>query len=305
MNILHLKYVVEVARAGTVHQAAERLRVAQPNLSRAIRDMETELGVSLFTRTPRGMRLTAEGAELVGYATKILGEIDELERLFCSDAPRKQRFSICVPRASYISQAFARFSRGIGSGSAELFYRETNALRTIRSLLEGQCSLGIIRYAEGYERQFSEMLAEKGLHGELVARFAPVVLCSAEGPLAGRAQVAPEDLSPLIEIAHADPYVPSLPEGQVLGSELEQGQARRIFVFERASQFDLLSSNPETFMWVSPVPAAQLERWNLVQRPAARPKPYRDVLVHRQGYALGELDKRFITELTQVRRQTF
>ena len=79
---------------------------------------------------------------------------------------------------------------------------------------------------------------------------------------------------------------------------------RRIFVFERASQFELLSENPETFMWVSPVPDTLLERYGLVQKKCMdNQKIYKDVLIYKKDYRLTELDNLFITELCKARRQ--
>jgi hypothetical protein len=110
------------------------------------------------------------------------------------------------------------------------------------------------------------------------------------------------DLHQYIQIAHADPYVPSLPLSAVKNEELPK-MPRRIFVFERGSQFDLLTENPETYMWVSPLPERILQRMHLVQRKCAdNQRVYRDVLIRRRDYSLTELDKRFITELTRSRR---
>jgi hypothetical protein len=79
---------------------------------------------------------------------------------------------------------------------------------------------------------------------------------------------------------------------------------RRIFVFERASEFDLLSENSETFMWVSPASEKLLSRYGLVQRPCAdNRKIYKDVLIYREGYKLSDLDKKFITALIESRRK--
>ena len=108
----------------------------------------------------------------------------------------------------------------------------------------------------------------------------------------------------MIEIAHADPYVPSLPMAKVLKEELPDNIDRRIFIFERASQFDLLSQNPDTFMWVSPVPSHILEKYDLVQKKCIdNEKIYNDVLIYHKGYKLTELDKRFIQELTESKRK--
>ena len=72
MNILHMKYAVEVARTGSLNLAAETLFIAQPNLSRAIKSLEGELGITIFERTARGMVLTAEGEEFIGYAKQVV-----------------------------------------------------------------------------------------------------------------------------------------------------------------------------------------------------------------------------------------
>ena len=136
MNLLHMKYVVTVADMGSINKAAEELLVAQPNVSRSIKELEADLGISIFHRTSKGMTLTPEGAEFIGYARNILHQIDEVEQMYKEGAPAKQTFSISVPRASYIADAFARFSTKIGTGTAELFYKETNALRAVRNILE-------------------------------------------------------------------------------------------------------------------------------------------------------------------------
>lgn len=304
MNILHMKYAVEVARLGSLNKAAESLLVAQPNVSRSIKELEGDLGIVIFKRSAKGMELTPEGEEFIQYATNILRQIDDVEMLYRHGAPKKQRFSISVPRACYISEAFSEFSKSISNAPAELFYKETNSQRTINNVLNNNYSLGIIRYAENYDRTFKEMLEEKGLAYEVVAEFSYVLLMSQAHPLAEKEEITFEDLRPYIEIAHADPYVPSMPLSKVVKEELPDNIDRRIFIFERASQFDLLAENHETFMWVSPAPSRVLERYGLVQRRCVDNKRvYRDVLIHREGYALSALDRQFITALCESRRK--
>lgn len=303
MNILHLKYAVEVAKVGSINKASESLLIAQPNLSRSIKELEADLGITIFDRSARGMSLTPEGEEFIGYATEILDQINDVEQMYRNGLPKKQKFSISAPRASYISDAFARFSVSIDSNPAELFYKETNSYRAIKNILDSNYKLGILRYAENYDKYFKAMLDEKELSYELVAEFCYVLVMRKDSVLAGLEQIHFSDLSSLIEIAHADPYVPSLPMSQVRKSELPMETDRFIFVFERASQFDLLSENKDTFMWVSPLPDKLLERYGLVQRTCSdNRKVYKDVLIHRRDYQLSELDKRFITELCNSKR---
>ncbi len=304
MNILHMKYAVEVARAGSLNKASENLYVALPNVSRSIRELEASLGITIFDRSAKGMTLTPEGEEFIGYAKSILSQIEQVEKLYRDGAPNKQKFSISVPRACYISEAFAQFSRQLTEDPAEIFYKETNSQRTIHNILNHDYKLGIIRYAENYDQYFKTMLEEKGLAYEMVTEFSYVLIMSEKSPLASLEQITLHDLSRYIEIAHADPYVPSLPLSKVIKEELPDHIDRRIFVFERASQFELLTQNDQTFMWVSPAPQSILERYHLVQKKCRENKKvYKDMLVYRNGYRLTDLDKKFITALCESKRK--
>ena len=304
MNILHMKYAVEVAKAGTLSKASETLLIAQPNISRSIKELEADLGITIFERTSKGMIMTPAGEVFINYAKGILSQIDEVEKLYKEDSPRKQKFSISVPRACYISDAFAEFSKNITSDAAEIFYHETNTQRTIDNILNNDYKLGIIRYAANYDKSFKAMLDEKGFNYELVTEFSYMLIMSSKNPLANKDELISSALNGYIEISHADPNVPSLPLAKAIKDELQGSTSRRIYVFERASQFDLLCENPETFMWVSPAPQSVLDRYDLVQRPCVdNDKKYKDVLIYRDGYRLTKLDKEFITALIESRRK--
>ena len=303
MNILHMKYAVQVAKDGSINRASETLLIAQPNLSRAIKELEADLGITIFVRSAKGMELTPDGEEFIGYARAILSQIEDVERRYREGMHDKQVFSISVPRATYISEAFTSFCRMLGEEPVEVIYRETNSSRTIKNIMEDGYKLGVIRYAANYDRYFKEMLDEKGLVYELVAEFRYMLVVSRDSALAKLQHIRLSDLHPYIEIAHADPYVPSLPTAAVMKTELSEDIRRRIFVFERGSQFDLLSDNPQTFMWMSPLPNDTLERHGLVQLSCAENrKIYKDVLIHPRDYTLSRLDKCFITEMCNARR---
>lgn len=304
MNILHVRYAVEVAKVGSLKKASEGLFVALPNISRSIKELEADLGITIFDRSAKGVTLTPEGEEFIGYAKQILKQIEQVESIYKEGPQNKQKFSISVPRACYISEAFADFSGMLTKDAAEIFYKETNSQRTINNILNHDYKLGIIRYAENYDKFFKVMLEEKGLSYEMVTEFSYCLIMSSESPLAKKKQITFDDLQDFIEIAHADPYVPSLPFSKVVKEELPDNIDRRIFIFERASQFDLLSKNPETFMWVSPAPKEVLNRYNLVQKDCIdNKKVYKDVLIYRDGYRLTELDNKFITALCKSKRK--
>lgn len=301
-----MKYATEVAKTGSLNKAAEKLFMAPPNLSRSIKELEADLGITIFERSQKGVTLTPEGDEFIGYAKSLLKQIDNIEGLYKESSVKKQRFSISVPRASYISEALVEFSKDLGKEPVEIFYKETNSQRTINNILNHDYKLGIIRYAENYDKFFKTMLEEKGLAYEMVTEFSYKLVMSAESSLAKKENITFDDLTNFIEIAHADPYVPSLPLSKVVKEELPDNIERRIFIFERASQSDLLSRNKETFMWVSPIPEDTLNKYNLVQVDCVdNKKVYKDILIYKKGYKLTELDKKFITALCDAKRKNF
>jgi len=299
MNILHLKYAVEVEKTGSINKAAKNLLMGQPNLSRAIRELEESLGVTLFKRTSKGMSPTPQGEEFLQYARKILAQIDEVEAMYRNRNEDKQMFSISVPRASYIACAFTEFAKSIDTKKqAEILYNETNSMRAISNILQADYKLGIIRYQTTYEEYFKALLHEKGLSHEVIVEFSYQVVMSKHHPLANKSIIKLSYLSEYIEIAHADPYVPLMPQLDAKKAELSEFVDKRIFVFERGSQFDLLSSVTSTFMWVSPIPQRLLDQYGLVQKTCPEnKKKYKDVLVYRKGYHFTELDKKFICKL--------
>ncbi len=304
MNILHMKYAVAVSDAGSISKASEALFIAQPNLSRSIKELEADLGITIFDRSAKGMFLTPEGEEFIGYAKKILKQIDEVEALYKNGSPVRQQFSISVPRASYVSYAFANFAKNLSCEPAEIFYKETNSSRAISNMLKSDYRLGIIRYAEAFDRYFKTMLDEKGFVSELVAEFQYLLLMHRDCPLAEKESICRDDLKDYIEIAHADPFVPSLPSAEVKKEELSGDIDRRIYVFERASQYDLLSRNTNMFMWVSPLPDELLGRLGLVMRSCSgNNRTYKDVLIYRSDYRLTELDRKFISELHRAKNK--
>ena len=82
MNLLHMKYAVEVAKAGSLSKASEVLLIAAPNISRSIKELESDLGITIFDRTQNGMKLTPSGEEFISYARRILGQISEVEKYY-------------------------------------------------------------------------------------------------------------------------------------------------------------------------------------------------------------------------------
>ncbi len=295
MNTLHFKYAVEVERTRSITQAAENLFMAQPNLSKAIKELEDTLGIEIFERTPKGVLPTAKGAEFLGYAKNVLEQLGKMERLYKPEDSGRQCFKISIPRGSYIALAFTRFAAGLDADKEiDVYAQETNSMQSISNVTDEGYPLGIIRCQTDYENYFLDYLEEKRLVSEPIWEFEYLALMSRNHPLAAAKKVAYGDLAPYIEIVHGDTAIPYLPAGRVKKSEAK----KCIYVYERCSQFDLLSSIPKTYMWVSPIPDHFLDLYGLVQRKChAANHKYKDLLIYPRGYELTALDRQFIDHL--------
>lgn len=298
---------MEVAKTRSISKAAENLYMGQPNLSRAIKELEESLGITIFRRTTKGISITPDGEEFLQYARQIVQKVDEVEQIYQNGRQKKQSFSVSVPRASYLSFAMADFSKSMKPGSpAEFYYCETNSMNTVNSVVREDFNLGIVRYQSSYEKYFNDLFKDKKLSSETIAEFTYVMLISKDNPLASKEEVTLEDLKDYIEVCHSDPYVPSVPMIDVRKSELTEFVDRRIFVYERGTQFVILGTVPDTFMWVSPVPKTLLENYNLTQvKVKGTDKPYKDVLIYRRDYRLSDFDREFIAAVHRAKNRYF
>lgn len=290
MNTLYLKYALEIERSGSISQAAQNLFMAQPNLSKAMKDLEGELGYSIFNRTTSGVTVTEKGAEFLYHARKMMEQLSEIEKLSKRMDVQSRQFKISIPRGSYIANGVTAFVADLQIGSGiDITINETNALQTISNVADKGYNMGIIRYQLSDEDAFKSRLKSNKLEQEILWEFEYVLVMSKEHPLASKEKICEEDLFDYMKITHGDIEIP-----HVQGEEEPERPQKTVYVYERGSQFDLLANVPTTYMWVSPIPNSYLEKNGLVQRSCkAKNNRYKDVLIYRQDYKLGENDKLF------------
>ncbi len=300
MNTLLFKYVLEVEKSRSISQAAENLFMAQPNLSKAIREVEETLGFPVFRRTPKGVIPTAQGQEFLTIARNIVAQLEKIEAIAVGGEQPRRSLRISIPRASYIADGFIRFAREHDREDAlELQVQETNAMQTIASIASGLCSMGVIRYRPENEHYFLDYLADKGLAHEPVWESDYRLLFSARHPLASAGEIQEHALLPFTEIVHGDETVPYVTSER----PLPPTESRRfVSLCERANQFELLMQLDNTYMWVSPVPEPTLERCHLVQRRCAgHTRRFRDELVYPVGYTFTAMERAFVDKLFEAK----
>lgn len=299
MNTLYLKYAVEVEKTGSISQAAENLFMAQPNLSKAIKELESDFGIAIFERSSRGVRLTNKGREFLNYAESILAQLDKMELLSKEIETQIPNFNVSLPRDSCMAEAAANFLSAVGDKIMNAAIRESNSIQAIAGVADGSFELGVIRCKKAFESYFLEYLAEKRLETMPLWDFREVFLTSQKSALANEKKIREQELDNLIEIAYCDSDIPYANIGK---KHIDDGTSRKITVYERSASFELLSEISGTFMRSAPVPKKILERYELIQSEFDG-DIYTDQLIFRKGYKLSENDKLFVEKLYSAKEE--
>ncbi|MDF2538717.1 MAG: putative transcriptional regulator [Herbinix sp.] len=305
MNTQHFKYAIEVERTCSITQAAENLYMGQPSLSKAIKELEDTLGYIIFERTSKGVTPTKKGVEFLTYARNILHQLENMEALSDDENTDTQNFNISIPRGSYIADAITRFVSELDEAKGiNINVQETNSLQVINNIIDGHFNLGIIRYQTEYENYFIDYLSEKNMQYEQLWEFEYLALMSEKHPLAQNDRVDYHELRDYIEISHGDTAVPYIMQSNTIREKRTAKSLKRIYVYERCSQYDLLFSIPTTYMWVSPIPDKWLKRYHLIQRKCkVSGHRYKDVFIYPRDYKLTALDRRFIDKLSEAKNE--
>ena len=296
MNTLHLKYAVEVEKTGSITKAAESLYMNQPHLSKAIKELEESLGITIFNRTSKGVVPTLKGSEFLVYAKNILSQIEEMETLYKSNS--SNNFKISVPRATYISHSFIKFVKSLTENSdnkIDINYRETNSVRIIKNVSNGEDNIGIVRYQSIYEKYFLDFIEEKDLDKKKLWSFKFFALISKSHPLSNKDVINYEELKNFIEISHGDLVIPSLPLSKAKQIDMITKRKNRITIYERASQFEILTNIPSSYMLVSPIQQEILNRFNLIQKKCIfKNNNFKDIIIFKKGHKITENENNFL-----------
>lgn len=270
--------------------------MAQPNLSKALKELEKDLGFAIFKRTSTGVRVTEEGTQFLYHAKRIMEQLDAMERIGPKSNSDKLRYKISIPRGSYIVDGFTSFVSELNlEKGMEITINETNPLGTIINVADKGYNIGIIRYQSKDEEYFLNFLKSNHLTHETLWEFEYVLVMSENHPLAKNEVITIDELKKYTKIAHGDL---DLPHDKYSGNAKKNANKNTIYVYERGSQFDLLSNVPGTYMWVSPIPEKVLKKNHLIQRSCkAEDNLYKDVLIMREDYHINEYDRLFQKKL--------
>lgn len=239
MTLQQLKYVIEVARSRSISKAAQNLFISQPSLSNALKELEKELQIIIFSRTNKGIIITSEGSEFLGYARQVVEQAQLLENRYSNTPdPRQQHFSVSAQHYAFAVSAFVRLLENYNREEYEFALRETMTYEIIEDVKNLRSEIGILYLNDFNRKVISKFLREEKLVFHKLFDASPHVFVSTTNPLVGRDYLTLDDLIPFPYLSYEQGEYNSFYFSEEILSTLSR--PKNIKVTDRATMFNLL-----------------------------------------------------------------
>ena len=194
MTLAQLRYVIAIADTHSMNEAARTLFIAQPSLSQAIKDLEEEIGISLFNRSNRGVRLTPEGTEFLGYARAVVEQYRLVEDRYIEKKNSKKKFSVSMQHYTFAVKAFVELVKQFGMDEYEFAAHETKTYEVIEDVKNFRSEIGILYVNDFNSAVLTKLFQESGLEFREIFKCGIYVYMWKGHPLADREEIALEEL---------------------------------------------------------------------------------------------------------------
>lgn len=194
ITLQQLQYFIEVAAEGSISAAADLLYVAQPTMSAAMKDLESRVGRDLLLRSARGVTLTNDGIEFLGYARQVVEQAELLEQRYLGRPPSRRLLGVSTQHYSFAVDAFVRMVRSAGAPEYEFSLRETRTWDIIEDVRTLRSDLGILFRNEFNGNVIDKLLRDSGLAFQPLFVAKPHIFVSRRNPLAQRPSATLDDL---------------------------------------------------------------------------------------------------------------
>lgn len=162
MTIQQLKYALTIADCGSMNEAAKQLFISQPSLSETMKELETEIGLDIFLRSNRGIVITPEGEEFLGYARQVTEQFGLLQSKYI-DKKVKEKFSVSTQHYTFAVKAFVETVKQIGMEQYEFAVHETTTISVIENVKNFKSEIGVLYENDFNEKVLNKMFKENGL----------------------------------------------------------------------------------------------------------------------------------------------
>lgn len=194
MTLTQLRYVIEVANSSSMNEAARNLFISQPSLSSSVKDLEEEVGVELFKRTNRGISMTPEGEEFIGYARQVVEQYQLIEARYISKEQIRKKFSVSMQHYSFAVNAFVEMVKQFGMDKYEFAIHETKTYEVIEDVRNFRSEIGILYINDFNRKVLMKLFHESGLEFHEILKCGIYVYMWKRHPLADRELLTLEEL---------------------------------------------------------------------------------------------------------------
>lgn len=194
MTLTQLQYAITVAEASSMSEAARILYISQPSLSAAIKELETEIGVELFRRTNRGISLTPDGDEFIGYARQVVEQYGLIEKKYIDKTATKKRFSVSMQHYTFAVNAFVEMVKQFGMDEYEFALHETKTYDVMEDVSNFRSEIGILYVNEFNRKVLEKMFVQQELEFHEMFDCSIYVYMWKGNPLAKKTELTLEDL---------------------------------------------------------------------------------------------------------------
>ena len=238
MTLQQLRYAITVAETGTITEAAKKLYISQPSLTNAIHELEKEMNLVIFQRTNKGILLSGEGEEFLGYARQVLEQASILEDKYKGNGGGKKQFCVSTQHYSFAVNAFVDLIKEYGQEEYDFSLRETQTYEIIEDVAHMRSEIGILFLNDFNETVLRKILKTNDLefHELFVAK--PHVFISRKHPLAYRQVITNQELEEYPYLSFEQGEQNSFYFSEEIFSTSER--KKNIRVRDRATLFNLL-----------------------------------------------------------------
>lgn len=254
MKLQQLEYVIAIAQAGSITAAAKKLYQAQPNISIALKELESEINMQIFWRTPNGMVLTPEGESFLLRAKDIVESMHSLEAEYTNRPDEGVSLKLVTAISSCVAVALTKWTEQIPPEErVRITLKETGTNSVIDDVCSGKADIGIFRVPENQLETYIEQIGNRRLSCSVLAYFKMILLMNKDHPLAGCENITFGDLAEYTEITNGDDEMDLFGRTFVNPEYDSNNQRKRIRVSEMGSRMIFLDTIKEAYMWASPV----------------------------------------------------
>ena len=238
MTLKQLRYITVVADIGNITEAAKKLFIAQPSLTASIQELEKEYGITIFNRSKKGIELTQEGEEFLGYARQVLEQTNLIEERYSGGSTGKHRFSVSSQHYSFVVESFVELLKKDGGDRYEFHMRETETYDIIRDVAQLRSEIGILYLNEFNETVINKTLRDNNLSFTSLINVKPHVFIGRKSPLAEKKSLSLDDLKPYPRLSYEQGSHNSFYFSEEILSTVDSD--KEIVVRDRASLFNML-----------------------------------------------------------------